>query len=97
MKPLSVLEVMKEIRDLLLLNKEVYTLDEFCSFSGYEKSYAYKLVSKRKIPHYKPPGGKSLFFKKEDVISYLTAVRIDSNTEVDRDIETRLKRFSTKK
>jgi|GEM_PF-956672 len=65
-----------------LSNKEIFTLDEFCSYTGYEKLYVYKLVNQKKIVYHKTPGGKSLFFKKVDVINYITAIRISSADEM---------------
>ncbi len=53
----------------------VFTVDELVEYSGYKKSYIYKLAHQRKIPHYKPPFGRKLFFKKDEVDSWLTANR----------------------
>jgi excisionase family DNA binding protein len=87
MKKVSVLEVMTEIRDLLLHDKEVFTISEVCSYSGFEKSYIYKLTSTRKIPHYKSPGGKNLFFKREEINSWLTQIRVKTLDEIEVEVE----------
>ncbi|MEI7510016.1 MAG: excisionase family DNA-binding protein [Flavobacterium sp.] len=82
MKKTSVLEVMTEIRDLLLLQKDIFTISEVCSYTGFEKSYIYKLTSLRKIPHYKSPGGKNIFFKKSEINDWLTQIKIKTIDEI---------------
>ena len=67
----SVIQVMTDVRNLLLHQKELFTISEVCSYTGYEKSYLYKLCSAKTIPHYKSPGGKTLFFDKAEIIAWL--------------------------
>lgn len=62
---------MTDVRNLLLHQKELFTISEVCSYTGYEKSYLYKLCSAKTIPHYKSPGGKTLFFDKAEIIAWL--------------------------
>ncbi|WP_298136048.1 helix-turn-helix domain-containing protein [Flavobacterium sp.] len=82
MKKTSVLEVMTEIRDLLLLQKDIFTISEVCSYTGFEKSYIYKLTSLRKIPHFKSPGGKNIFFKRSEINDWLTQIKIKTIDEI---------------
>ena len=91
MKAISVLNVMSEIRDLLLLQKEVFTISEVCSYTGFEKSYIYKLTSIRKIPHYKSPGGKNIFFMRVEINEWLTQNRIKTMDEMDIDVKREIK------
>ena len=39
-------------------------------FTGYSKYYIYKLISQKKIPCFKPMGGR-VFFKKEDLEKFI--------------------------
>lgn len=82
MKKTSVLEVMTEIRNLLLLQKDIFTISEVCSYTGFEKSYIYKLTSLRKIPHFKSPGGKNIFFKRSEINDWLTQIKIKTIDEI---------------
>jgi len=93
MKKISVLEVMTEIRDLLLLQKEIFTMSEVCSYTGFERSYIYKLTSTRKIPHFKSPGGKNVFFKRIEINDWLTQNRIKTFEEIDEEVNRKLKSF----
>ena len=52
------------------MEKNILNLGEAAKFTGYSKSHFYKLTHFRKIDHYKP-NGKNIFFKKEDLESFL--------------------------
>jgi excisionase family DNA binding protein len=41
-------------------NKPI-SIEQAAAYTGYTKSYLYKLVHEKKIPHYKPEGGRILF------------------------------------
>jgi len=97
MKKISVLEVMNEIRDLLLLQKEVFTVNEVCSYTGFEKSYIYKLTSMRKIPHYKSPGGKIVYFKRNEINEWMTQNKIKTTDEIEIEAKNALVKFKAKK
>lgn len=66
----SVLKELREIKNLLALQKEILTLDEFCSYAGISKHQAYHLTSENKIRFYRPHG-KLIYFDKEDVKEFL--------------------------
>ena len=52
------------------METNILNLSEAPKFTGYSKSHLYKLTHFRKIDHYKP-NGKNIFFKKEDLESFL--------------------------
>ncbi|ALR31795.1 hypothetical protein ATE47_15310 [Chryseobacterium sp. IHB B 17019] len=82
MKKETFIDILLEVRELLRNQKEILNLNEFCSYTGYEKSYIYKLTSKRKIPHYKTPGGNSIFFRKSEIDEWLTAIKVKTLEEI---------------
>ena len=49
-----------------LEGKTYWTLSELCAYTGYTKSYIYKLTSSN-VLSYNKPLGKTMFFK-EDII-----------------------------
>lgn len=50
------------IEKLVLTNrKKILTFEEACIYTGFTRSYLYKLTSLRKIPYSKPLG-KTIFF-----------------------------------
>ncbi len=84
----SVIQIMTDVRNLLLHQKELFTISEVCSYTGYEKSYLYKLCSNKTIPHYKSPGGKTLFFDKAEIIAWLKKNPVKTQEEIKKQANT---------
>ena len=63
--------------------KKVLNFEDFIKYTGFSKSVGYKLTHEKRIPFYKPTGGK-LFFKKEEVDLWLTRNRVASQDEIER-------------
>ncbi len=59
-----------QIEGYLLGRKKALTLNEFCKYTGYSKSYAYKLTSSRSVP-FSNPSGKALFFDRAQIDEWL--------------------------
>lgn len=66
---------------LLTGTKEVLTLDECSTFTGYSKNHLYRLTSQRAIPFYKPMGG-TIYFKKQEVEEWLLQNRQATEAEI---------------
>ena len=66
---------------LLTGTKEVLTLDECSTFTGYSKNHLYRLTSQRAIPFYKPMGG-TIYFKKQEVEEWLLQKRQATEAEI---------------
>lgn len=64
--------------------KNVLTLNEVANYTGFSKSYLYKLTSARKIPHYCPTG-KVLFFNKIEIENWLQENRISTISEIQKE------------
>jgi excisionase family DNA binding protein len=75
------------IKALLLGNKKTLTLNEGCKYTGYSKSYMYKLTSGQIIPHLKR--GKKVFFDKEELDAWLRYNKI-------LDVQTKAKILTSK-
>lgn len=83
------LEIKKEIIASRLLNKEVFTLKEFCSFADITLDQGYKLTSERRID-FSRPGGKKIYIDREDAIEYLKQNSVQSITNTDREVNNYL-------
>jgi hypothetical protein len=68
--PTEILQELREIKQLLALNKKIWTLEDFCTFTGLSKQYAYHLTSTGKVNCYRP-FGKMIYFDAEEVIEFL--------------------------
>jgi len=77
-------EILVQIRNLMLMNKEMMNIDDISLYTGYEKSYLYKLTSEAKIPHSKP-GGKSIFFQKKEIDEWLTRNPIKTRYQIEEE------------
>ena len=51
-------------------NQKPLTVDVACEFTGLKKNYIYKLVHQKKIPYYKPMGGR-IYFKLSELEDFL--------------------------
>ena len=56
--------------EVMEIQKAVLTITEAVAFTGLSKSYIYKLIHLRKIPCYKPLGGR-VFFKQIELEEFL--------------------------
>jgi len=61
-------------------------IDEAADFLNYKKSYIYQLVSKKKIPCYKPTGGY-LYFKQKDLEDFIFRGKISADYEIKENVE----------
>ncbi len=62
------------IEEHTLVKKRILSLKEAASYTGISKSTLYKMVSDRRIKHYKP--AKNIFFKREDLDSYMLSIEV---------------------
>jgi len=65
-----------------LLQKEILNPDELCNYTGFSKSYLYKLTHRREIPYY-CPNGKLIFFKRSEIDFWLLRNKRKSRIEID--------------
>lgn len=63
--------------------KEVLTIKDVCKTYDLSISTVYKLTHGKKIPHYKPSGGK-VYFKRSEVENYFLSNRVASQDEIER-------------
>jgi prophage regulatory protein len=83
------LERLDRIEKLQLGQKEVLNVKELSVFTGWSVSFIYKLSMSRKIPFYKPrPDAKMLFFKRTEIESFLTAYKVKTQEEMEKEAST---------
>ena len=70
MKQDSIEKLNTNIEQLLQQEDKPFTFVEAAEYLGVSKSHLYKLTSKNLIVHFKP-AGKKIYFKKNDLNSYL--------------------------
>ena len=70
MTPSELQKELEQIKTLLLSKKNVLNINELSGYTGYSKSYIYKLTSRNAIPYFKP-SGKSVFFDRMEIDVWL--------------------------
>ena len=65
----------------VIVQKNVLTFIEAAMYSGFSKSYLYKLTSTKKIPHSKPMG-KMCFFDRVELEAWLKSNRVSTTDEI---------------
>ena len=70
MTPIELQKELEQIKTLLLSKKNVLNINELADYTGYSKSYIYKLTSRNAIPYFKP-SGKSVFFDRVEIDTWL--------------------------
>lgn len=75
-------DTLERIEKLVLTKgKKILTFDEACMYTGFTRSYLYKLTSMRKIPHSKPLG-KVIFFDTETLDPWLAKNQIRPDDDI---------------
>jgi excisionase family DNA binding protein len=73
------------LETLLSNSKRVLTLEEASVLTGHSKQALYKKTSTRKIPHYKPGGGK-IFFDREELEKWMRSGRVATMDEIQDEV-----------
>ncbi|MFU2510668.1 helix-turn-helix domain-containing protein [Pseudoalteromonas sp. ASV78] len=94
----SVLKELAEIKNMLArssgsdkvnLEKVMLNIDDCAELTGLSKGHLYKLTSQNIIPFYKPNGCR-IYFKREEVIEWLQSNRVKTNTEISKEVSSRM-------
>jgi excisionase family DNA binding protein len=84
----NILSKLERIEKLLetqqAMQKQVLNFNDTCIYLELSQSHLYKLTSTGSIPHYKP-NGKKLYFKREELDTWLLRNRSNSIDEVEQE------------
>jgi len=67
---------------------EIFGLEIVCELTGYSKATIYSKTSRNEIPHFKRDN--KLFFRKADVLSWMTANPVETKDEVCGNLDEKL-------
>lgn len=73
---------------------EVMNIKQCVELTGFSKAHIYKLTSHHEIPHYKR--GKFVFFKRGEIEEWLTAEKVFTTEEKEREAERILQQTKQK-
>lgn len=63
--------------------KQILTVEDLINYTGFSRSYIYKLVHKNVISYYKP-NGKTLFFQKNEIDEWLLQNKSNSISQLEQ-------------
>ena len=72
-------EIQKDLHDSVFLQKEIFSLQQFCKYADISEEYGYKLIRERKL-NFSRPGGKKIYVNRQDAIAYLQQNPVHSLT-----------------
>ena len=76
-------EISNKLDEQYLLQKAVLNFNEACKYLDVSPSHLYKLTSTKHIPHFCPQG-KKLYFKREELDTWLQRNRKAAKNEIDQ-------------
>lgn len=76
-----IIQKLNRIERFIFGLKEILNVEELSDYTGFTKSYIYKLVHTSQIP-YSKPGGKVLFFERKKIDLWLLQNSSKSNSEI---------------
>ena len=80
----NISELAIKIDELKILQKTVLNFEEACSYLSISQSHLYKLTSRKLIPHFCPQG-KKLYFKRDEIDTWLLRNRKFSKEEIENE------------
>jgi excisionase family DNA binding protein len=80
---------LEHIEKLLLGQKDVFTFEECCLYTGISRTYMYKLTCTNRVPHFKPHG-KIIYFSKAEIDAWLMKNPVKTAEAVDREVASYL-------
>ncbi|HCY77511.1 MAG TPA: DNA-binding protein [Ignavibacteriales bacterium] len=92
----EVLTVEEYLQKQQLMGKEILNPAELCTYTGFSKSYLYKLTHRREIPFYCPQG-KLIFFKRSEIELWLLKNKRKSKSEIETESQNYLATKKNKK
>ncbi|UCS92508.1 helix-turn-helix domain-containing protein [Echinicola marina] len=79
-----ILSKLNRIEKFIFGLKDILNVEELCEYTGFKKSFIYKLVHEGKIP-YSKPNGKVLFFERKKIDAWLLQNSHQSESEIKRE------------
>lgn len=79
-----ILHKLNRIEKYMVALKPILNVEELADYTGFKKSYVYKLVHENLIPFSKP-NGKVLFFDRKKIDDWLLNNKYKSSEEIERE------------
>lgn len=84
MESQMILEKLNKLERLITdSTKEILNVEDLINYTGFTRSYIYKLVHKNVVP-YSKPNGKFLFFQKSEIDEWLLQNKNQSVSQIEQ-------------
>jgi excisionase family DNA binding protein len=81
----AILQKLNRLESLIIgTSKEIFTVDDVVNYTGFSKSYVYKLVHKSILP-YSKPNNRTLFFTKTEIDEWLLQNKSKSVAQIQQE------------
>lgn len=81
----SILQKLNRLETLIIgTSKQIFTVDDVVNYTGFSKSYVYKLVHNNILP-YSKPNNRTLFFTKTEIDDWLMKNKSKSISQIEQE------------
>ena len=97
--PVAIAELEQRVtllENVVFVSKDVLTLEEASMFLGLSRSALYKMTHNNVIPFFRP-NGKMIYFEKSELLEWIRAHRVASETETAEKAKQVMQRMATAK
>ena len=97
--PVAIAELEQRVtllENVVFASKDVLTLEEASLFLGLSRGALYKMTHNNVIPFFRP-NGKMIYFEKSELLEWIRAQRVASETEIAERAKQVMQRMATAK
>lgn len=81
----AILQKLDRLESLIIgTSKQILNVDDVVNYTGFSKSYVYKLVHKNILP-YSKPNNRTLFFTKKEIDEWLLQNKSKSISQIEQE------------
>ncbi|MCC9019805.1 helix-turn-helix transcriptional regulator [Flavobacterium lipolyticum] len=81
----AIIQKLNRLETLIIgTSKQIFTVDDVVNYTGFSKSYVYKLVHNNILP-YSKPNNRTLFFTKTEIDEWLMKNKSKSISQIEQE------------
>lgn len=81
----AIIQKLNQLEKLIIgTTKQIFTVDDVVNYTGFSKSYVYKMVHKNILP-YSKVNNRTLFFEKSEIDLYLLQNKSKSISQIEQE------------
>jgi len=81
----AIIQKLNRLENLIIgTSKQIFTVDDVVNYTGFSKSYIYKLVHTNTLP-YSKPNNRTLFFVKTEIDEWMLQNKSKSISQIEQE------------